>query len=572
MPSEKRTRNAIGRSSTFYGEWDKSWHGWVSVGVKDNGRPDRRHAGGKSKAEVTKKVDKLERERDEGKVRWVGQTWTVEQWLTHWLDTITVPPAITQSAFEAYEVAVRVHLVPGIGAHRIDRLQPEHLERPYRKMVNNGARHGRVHQVHRTIRAALNEALRRKQITENPAVLARAPKVDEEELEPCSVEEIQRILDAATGSRNSAAVDSRARTRPAPGRGPRPDVAAVNLDAGTLVVQRNRLRPKWRHGCVKPCGREQAGYCPTRVPARDETAATKSRPGRRGIGLPDPLVELLRAHREQQGREREKACELWQETGYVFTTQTGRPVNPSTDYHAWKRLLAKAGVEERRLHDARHTAATVLFASGCSGANGHVGDGLVQHGDGGPVPARRRRRPARCCRPGGRPALDSTARPDACPAGRGVGRRGTADGRIAAGMQPELQPASRTPGRPCGVARRFCWSGWRRMRDSNPRGRKPNTLSKADVGRSRVPVPVPSCDARSSAGRFGQHRTGANETGTETAEDRGARLPRRAGASTTRTVRAGMTAWLAIRQRSAWPPAEAWSTWRHVPDARRCRS
>jgi integrase len=58
------------------------------------------------------------------------------------------------------------------------------------------------------------------------------------------------------------------------------------------------------------------------------------------------------------------ACDLWQETGYVFTTPTGKPVNPSTDYHAWKRLLTAAGVAERRLHDARHTAATVLLLLG----------------------------------------------------------------------------------------------------------------------------------------------------------------------------------------------------------------
>jgi integrase len=55
------------------------------------------------------------------------------------------------------------------------------------------------------------------------------------------------------------------------------------------------------------------------------------------------------------------AAQLWQETGYVFTTPTGEPLNPRTDYTQWKRLLERAGVPERRLHDARHTAATVLL-------------------------------------------------------------------------------------------------------------------------------------------------------------------------------------------------------------------
>ncbi|GAY11799.1 site-specific integrase [Pseudonocardia sp. N23] len=364
MPREKKTRTANGRSSIYLSKSDGSWHGYVTVGVKDNGRIDRRHVRGKTKAEVTKKVNALERARDEGKVRKPGQSWTVEQWLNHWLDTVVAPPAITENAHAAYDVAVRVHLVPGIGAHRIDRLEPEHLERLYRKMVNNGAKPGRAHQVHRTIRAALNEALRRKHITENPAVIARAPRPDDEEVEPCTVEEVQQILAAANEGRNSArwAVALALGLRQGEALGLQ--WADVNLDAGTLVVMRSRLRPKWRHGCTSPCGRKFGGHCPDRLPLRDETSSTKSRAGRRGMGLPDPLIDLLKTHRKQQERERDTACDLWQESGYVFTTPLGLPLNPRTDYTEWKRLLVKAGVAERRLHDARHTAATVLLLLG----------------------------------------------------------------------------------------------------------------------------------------------------------------------------------------------------------------
>jgi len=319
---------------------------------------------GRTRTEVAEKVRILERARDDGKVRKAGDIWTVEQWLTHWLDTIVAPPTITENAFDAYEVAARIHLIPGVGGHRLDRLQPEHLERLYRAMVKGGAKPARAHQVHRTIRAALGEAQRRGHMTENPAALARPPKIDEEDVEPYDVDEVHRILAAASADRGSA------RWAVALALGLRQGETLglmwtdVNLDAGTLVVMRNRLRPKWRHGCSAPCGRKQAGYCPERVPARKETAATKSRAGKRGIGLPDPLVALLREHRAQQEQERQRACDLWQETGFVFTTPIGLPVNPSTDYHAWKRLLTKAGVAERRLHDARHTAATVLLLLG----------------------------------------------------------------------------------------------------------------------------------------------------------------------------------------------------------------
>jgi hypothetical protein len=148
-------------------------------------------------------VRRLERARDEGKVRKAGQSWTVEQWLKHWLENIVAPPTLTENAYEAYEVAVRVHLIPGVGAHRIDRLQPEHLERLYRAMIRSGSKAGRAHQVHRTIRAALGEAQRRGHIVENPAALARAPKVEDAEVEPFTVDEVQRILETAARERGS---------------------------------------------------------------------------------------------------------------------------------------------------------------------------------------------------------------------------------------------------------------------------------------------------------------------------------------------------------------------------------
>lgn len=149
-------------------------------------------------------------------VRKAGQNWTVEEWLNHWLNNIVAPPSITENAWSAYEIAVRLFLVPGVGAHRLKKLEPEHLEKLYRRLIQEGrkpksateqvkpAASARVHQVHRTIRAALNEAKRRRHITVNPAELARPPKVEEEEVEPYTVDEVRRLLSAAMERRNSA--------------------------------------------------------------------------------------------------------------------------------------------------------------------------------------------------------------------------------------------------------------------------------------------------------------------------------------------------------------------------------
>ena len=86
----KQSREANLRSSIYRGE-DGYWHGRVTVGVRDDGTPDRRHVMSKDKAKVTTKVRKLERQRDDGVVIKPGRAWTVERWLTHWLEYIAKP-------------------------------------------------------------------------------------------------------------------------------------------------------------------------------------------------------------------------------------------------------------------------------------------------------------------------------------------------------------------------------------------------------------------------------------------------------------------------------------------------
>lgn len=341
---------------------DGKWHGRVTVGVKDDGSPDRRHLERKTETEIIKAVRALERQRDLGKVPKTGQTWTVAQWLTHWVENI-VAACVRENTIAGYRVAVNKHLIPGVGAHRLDKLQPEHLEKVYAKMQANGSSAGTAHQVHRTVRAALNEAVRRGHLTQNPALLAKAPRLSEEEIEPYSVEEVKRLLVSASGIRNGArwAIALALGLRQGEVLGLKwPD---VDLDNGTLRVHRSRLRPKYEHGCRDTCGRKP-GYCPQRKQIRPDTDDTKSRAGRRPMGIPNELVNLLREHRIAQGRERAAARQLWIEGDWVFATPIGRPVNPNTDYHHWKDLLKTAGLRDARLHDARHTAATVLLLLG----------------------------------------------------------------------------------------------------------------------------------------------------------------------------------------------------------------
>ncbi|MGH3916360.1 MAG: tyrosine-type recombinase/integrase [Pseudonocardiaceae bacterium] len=367
---EQGTRAPNGASTIYHGK-DGRWHGRVTVGVRDDGTPDRRHIERKTEAEVIRAVRNMERERDSGKVRRPGRVWTVEQWLTHWVENIAAS-AVRPNTLTGYRVAVYNHLIPGIGAHRIDRLQPEHLERLYldlgkkRSFRNTEFKPARIHQIHRTVRTALGEALRRGHVTSNPAEIARPPRIPEEEIMPFTMEEARQILNAAGPTRNGArfvvALTLGLRKGEALGLKWRD----VDFSRRTLTIRRTVQRMNWKHGCApdEPCGHRYAGHCPQRHGGGVVAAEVKSGAGKRTIGLPLPLVEVLKEHQIRQQRDRERARNLWADEGWVFANRLGGPVHPRIDHDAWKSLLKKAGVRDARLHDARHTAATMLLLLG----------------------------------------------------------------------------------------------------------------------------------------------------------------------------------------------------------------
>jgi integrase len=362
MPRKKREdgTRAPNMTASVYAGSDGRWHGRVTMGVRDDGKPDRRHVSAKTEAEVTRKVRELEKDRDAGRVKRPGRAWTVEKWLTHWLDNIAAHN-VRPKTYAGYQTAVKRHLIPGIGAHRTDRLQPEHLEKLYAAMRAKKLKPATVHQVHRTLRAALNEAMRRGQIVKNPALVAKAPRLVEEEIEPFTVEEAQRILQSTAVRRNGVryalALALGLRQGEALGLQWR-DVSSEN---GTLTIRRAIQRHTWRHGCGGTCGGKRGADCPQRRGGGLVVVDTKSRAGRRVMGVPPLLMRALLEHRRAQDKERELAAELWHEGDWVFAQPIGKPIDPRADYRDWCDLLKEAQVREARLHDARHTAATMLL-------------------------------------------------------------------------------------------------------------------------------------------------------------------------------------------------------------------
>jgi len=92
----------------------------------------------------------------------------------------------------------------------------------------------------------------------------------------------------------------------------------------------------------------------------------KSARSRRTIALPAVAVAALRTHLVRQLEARLAAGGLWQDHNFVFTTSIGTPIEPRRITREFHELLTGAGLPVIRLHDLRHTAATLLLAQGVS--------------------------------------------------------------------------------------------------------------------------------------------------------------------------------------------------------------
>jgi integrase len=85
---------------------------------------------------------------------------------------------------------------------------------------------------------------------------------------------------------------------------------------------------------------------------------------RRCITLGSEMMAKLRAHAEFQQQEKGLVGENWRENNLVFPTGIGTPMDPHRLLDVYKQLLKQAGLPDCRLHDLRHTAATLMLGWG----------------------------------------------------------------------------------------------------------------------------------------------------------------------------------------------------------------
>ena len=175
-------------------------------------------------------------------------------------------------------------------------------------------------------------------IPRNVADAAKAPQVHRKEVKPMTPAEVAALLSAASGNRLEALYVAAVHTGLRRGELLGLKWSDVDLETGTLSVQRSLDKD----GTFNPPKRKNS---------------------RRTVKLTAQATEALKGHRARQNEERLALGSLWEDWDLVFPNQAGKPMNADNLYHrGFKPLLGKAGLSGFTFHSLRHTCATLLLS------------------------------------------------------------------------------------------------------------------------------------------------------------------------------------------------------------------
>ncbi|MGP3773215.1 tyrosine-type recombinase/integrase [Streptomyces sp. SDT5-1] len=340
-------------------------------------RPDgtrtRKFVYGKTREEVADKLTELQEKTRQG-IPAASSTMAFGDYLTYWL-AIIAPERLKPSTLNSYEGLARLYIRPALGKKRLNRLSPADIRRFLTTFKSSclcclrGADYERpedkrgccavgkcckrlpsartVQYIHAVLRSALQQAMREELIARNVARIVETPTVTPKEVRPLDPAEVRLLLKTARPHRLYALWLLLVSTGLRRGEALGLTWSDIDLTNGQLRVRRNvqRIRRELLFGTPK---------------------TTRSI---RTVPLPRHLVRALTQHREQQERERKVAGKKWQPApgqpeGLIFTTVTGRVTDPRSLNRMLTILCRDANLRRVRVHDLRHTCASLLLSQG----------------------------------------------------------------------------------------------------------------------------------------------------------------------------------------------------------------
>ncbi|WP_016909111.1 tyrosine-type recombinase/integrase [Streptomyces xiaopingdaonensis] len=334
--AQQRKRNPNG-AGTITKRKDGRYQAAVYVMQPDGSRA-RKFAYGKTWTECDTKRRELLDKADQG-IPVPTRSAKLADWLPYWLEHV-VRPRRKLSTFDKYEAHVRLYLVPMIGTKRLESLGVADVRR-FLTRLEKQTTAATAKESHRVLRSALSAACREELLTRNVASLVEPSRVTARELSPWTLDETLTFLGAARKDPLYAAFVLAVTMGLRRGEIVGLRWSDVDLENRVLYVRQQTQRRRGELYSDGPKGRRS-----------------------RAIPLPAMCVAPLRWHRMRQAAAKRKAGEKWQDSAYVFTTGTGRPVEPRNVYQSFTRVANSAGLRVIRLHDARHGCATLLVAAG----------------------------------------------------------------------------------------------------------------------------------------------------------------------------------------------------------------
>lgn len=288
---------------------------------------------------------------------------TVSEYLSDWLTASATQ--VKPTTLVSYKLHVEKYITPRIGAEKLQHLSPMMVAQLYTVLQKEGGQDRRklkkgekpavkglsattVKHVRSTLHKALSDAVRQRLIPYNPADAVRAPKVERDsdgagEMKVWTREELETFLDSSATDRLFPMWRLAAWTGMRRGEVCGLTWRDVDLDAGTVTVQRARV---------------------TVTSGDIRESKPKTATGRRQVELDNETLAALRTWRKRQKLESEEWPGEWPAHGLVFTLEDGSALHPDFLTRTFQTLGKKAKVPQIRLHDLRHTHATLLIAAG----------------------------------------------------------------------------------------------------------------------------------------------------------------------------------------------------------------
>jgi integrase len=280
-----------------------------------------------------------ERDRLQGSEPGAGRV-KVSDYLASWL---AGKRNLRPSSVALYRGHIERHLAPALGHLRLSELRAEHVDHFLNELLADaGVSAATSRRIHATLRAALNGAVRRRLIPYNPALQVELPAERRAPSPVWTPEQVGHFLDVTQHDRLGPLWALVVMTGVRRGEAVGLQWGDVDLDAGVIRV------------------RQQA----VEVAGRVHLSEPKTRSGVRTVPLDSGTTAALRSHKAAQAAERLKAGAAWRDTGFVFTDELGQMLRPEAVSRAFRGAAARAELPRIRLHDLRHTSASLALSAG----------------------------------------------------------------------------------------------------------------------------------------------------------------------------------------------------------------